>query len=463
MYFRSFRLLASTLLAPALFAVAFCGGGQSRGVATAAGAARLPEEFREIDPPQRRQIAGRAPVRFYLQPFSNVTLELEGEAVNPRLIRRDKTLALMQVEAPYFRDGQGARLTATAAGFRPGYRLLKAQEDPRDPPLLMLDADGSPHRFVARWMSGEQPKSVTFLDERRVILPLMKAPGIDVIHIETGKTLRVAPPQNWARHHGFVETAVLPERGEFWVSQMYTHAVHVFDSATLAYKRTIKLKGRWVKVLRHDPRRGRVYASNWNSGDLSIIDTKTYEVVGNIRVGGVPRGMQLSEEGDHLWIAQFGGENDTDGSGRIVEYDLENDRVLRRFGVPGSKRHIVRAPEIFFVSDMSAARVEAYDATTGQFLKNIDVYYKPNTIVLTPDRKRLYVSCRGPNNPHRGYLHKGLEMGRVYVIDTKTLEVTEYWEGGNQPTGLAVSPDGRYVVSSDFLDHAIRVYRRLDG
>jgi len=31
-------------------------------------------------------------------------------------------------------------------------------------------------------------------------------------------------------------------------------------------------------------------------------------------------------------------------------------------------------------------------------------------------------------------------------------------EAGNQPTGLDVSPDGKKIVLSDFLDNRIRVY-----
>ena len=47
------------------------------------------------------------------------------------------------------------------------------------------------------------------------------------------------------------------------------------------------------------------------------------------------------------------------------------------------------------------------------------------------------------------------------VIDIATLKVIEDLEAGNQPTGLDVSPDGKYVVLTDFLDHAMRVYERV--
>jgi DNA-binding beta-propeller fold protein YncE len=43
-------------------------------------------------------------------------------------------------------------------------------------------------------------------------------------------------------------------------------------------------------------------------------------------------------------------------------------------------------------------------------------------------------------------------------VDTESLSVVARQWGGDQPTGLAVSPDGRRVVFSDFLDARLEVY-----
>jgi DNA-binding beta-propeller fold protein YncE len=88
------------------------------------------------------------------------------------------------------------------------------------------------------------------------------------------------------------------------------------------------------------------------------------------------------------------------------------------------------------------------------------VFANPNTIVESADGRYLYVSCRGHNNP-KSFLLKGPDFGRLMVIDIATRKVVEEIEAGNQPTGLDVSPDGKYVVLTDFLDHAMRVYERL--
>jgi DNA-binding beta-propeller fold protein YncE len=52
----------------------------------------------------------------------------------------------------------------------------------------------------------------------------------------------------------------------------------------------------------------------------------------------------------------------------------------------------------------------------------------------------------------------GPEWGTVLAIDTATGTVLDAIVGGNQPTGLDVSPDGKLVAYSDFLDNRVSVY-----
>jgi DNA-binding beta-propeller fold protein YncE len=80
-----------------------------------------------------------------------------------------------------------------------------------------------------------------------------------------------------------------------------------------------------------------------------------------------------------------------------------------------------------------------------------------NTIAIDPAERYLYVSERGRNN-RESYLLRGPHFGRILVLDPLTLETVQELYGRNQPTGLAVSPDGRFVVATDFLDDNITLY-----
>mgnify|MGYP001237853684 CR=1 FL=1 len=85
----------------------------------------------------------------------------------------------------------------------------------------------------------------------------------------------------------------------------------------------------------------------------------------------------------------------------------------------------------------------------------------PNTIDLTPDGRWLFVSTRGPNNPE-SYLLRSLKPGRLEVFDLATKARVISMEGGTQPTGLDVSPDGALVAFTNFQDDAVELYRIVD-
>ncbi|AYV56663.1 YncE family protein [Leptospira kmetyi] len=416
-----------------------------------------------ISSPANREKSGSAIVKFSIQPYKGTVIK-SGEEILPfKVLETDKNIALIEVDAPVYKDGKGIELKFSSPGFQNSSYRAKSTEELNEK-LIALDKEGVTHRFVSRLKTGMQPKSVRFIDNTRLAIPLLEDEGMDVLDISTGVTVRLAPPEKYKKKLGFVETIAIPEHNELWVSQMQANAVHVFDLKTLEYKATVDLTGKWSKILLYDPIRDLVYCSNWISEDISVIDRKTKTEVRKTDKIGLPRGLLLSKDGKDLYIAQFSASNQESGGGRLGIYSMEKEKLIDTIGPPGNKRHIVpgNTENKIYVSDMCCSKIEVYDLKEKKVQKTIPVFDKPNTIALSPDGKYLYVSCRGPNNPTEGYLKKGLVLGRVYVIDTATDTVKEFWEAGNQPTGLDVSPDNRYLVISDFLDHQIRVYRR-DG
>ena len=73
---------------------------------------------------------------------------------------------------------------------------------------------------------------------------------------------------------------------------------------------------------------------------------------------------------------------------------------------------------------------------------------------------------RGPTewSAHQSLLSKGSyyipgpEWGSVLAIDTGTGRILDAIIGGNQTTGLDVSPDGRLLAFSDFLDNRVTIF-----
>jgi len=112
---------------------------------------------------------------------------------------------------------------------------------------------------------------------------------------------------------------------------------------------------------------------------------------------------------------------------------------------------------MLYYDDMRYAIAYKYDWANRELLAETKIFSHPNTMKLTPDGRYLYVSCRGPNNP-KGYIYPSEVNGVIQVIRTDTFEIIAQWEQGNQPTGLDISPDGKYLATTDFSSHRLNVY-----
>ncbi len=403
----------------------------------------------------------------HIQPFSQAQLYINDKKIHYSVISREKTMGKLRLWITKKQAIQGFQLKIIKKQMRPQVHRIQWNADTHKQPdftFALMNAS-IPVYFQSYIHTGKQPKSVTFLNNAQVVLPLLHDKYIQVVNIDSKRKHRLKVPARYPMG-GFVETVIVPSRKEFWVSQMSSACVHRFSLQDLLYKGTIQTSGKWSKVLLLDQRRNRVLLSHWLSHAISEIDLTTLKETRMIRMpyNNVPRGLVLSENTGKLYIAEYYRKTKNSKYGRILSYDLEKMRYVSQFGPMGAKRHLtlfqnpLTKNEKLYVSDMLRARIEVYSLPDEKMVKKIAVDRNPNTIVLSKNQKYLFVSTRGPNNP-KSYQKKGPRFGHIYVIDTATDRILYQWKTGNQPTGLDISPDGKTLVTSDFLDHAIRVFR----
>ena len=196
-----------------------------------------------------------------------------------------------------------------------------------------------------------------------------------------------------------------------------------------------------------------LWVSNWSSNDVSEIDLSTGVVIERMRSVITPRGLWVTPDGLKLYVAGF--EN---GDIEVIDLVSRESTVIHRTG--GAMRHLTGNPEtgILYASELGKDYILSVDTATDEVEIFAYVDNVPNTIDLSPDGKVLYVSSRGRNNPESYHLI-GPEWGSIAVIDTATGDYLDAIIGGNQPTGLDVSPDGTMLAYSDFLDHRVTVYQ----
>jgi len=318
-----------------------------------------------------------------------------------------------------------------------------------------LERAGSPLARAGFGATGPRPKSVSFTpDGSLLVCPLLSGRGADLLDAYSlAWRGRLEPPESYAKHEGFVESAFLPALGEIWVSQMHNSTIHAFDLATHAWKAGFPSGGSYPKVIAPSPDGTKVYISNWVSEDVTVLDARSHELIRRVKVGAIPRGLAPTADGKGVFIACFGG-------GAILRLEVGSWKLSTfRAADGGAKRHLVldEARQRLYATDMSRDSLFVIDAVTGGLVAEIPIGSNPNTCALSPDGRWIYACTRGPNGT-AGYELPGPLAGELVAIDAANLEVAYRQWGGNQPTGLAVSPDGRRLVFTDFLDRRVEAY-----
>ena len=299
----------------------------------------------------------------YVEKYTGKRPNAKEPAFLARFSKIDKSQALAEIVMPTVPGNEAGTVIAAhnaKSGALREIQIRFVDGAPAEAPLVVLDKATAGHRFVHRIATGKQPKSAMFISPTRVVLPLLDDNHIEVIDILTRQVTRLELPAEYARRGGFVESVVVGPRGEFWVSQMKAAAIHRFSIQSLEYLGSIKLSGSWTKVLAFNPVRNVVYASNWNSSDISIVSADTLQEIKKIKLGGVPRGMAFSADGTSMLAAMFGGKNDSDGAGRTVIVDLEANKITHTIIQGGANRHAVRlktGTDFFAVSDMMRSKI----------------------------------------------------------------------------------------------------------
>src|SRR6476619_6263329 len=138
----------------------------------------------------------------------------------------------------------------------------------------------------------------------------------------------------------------------------------------------------------------RIYVTNERSGDLSVIDSATHEVIATVPLGKRPRGIHASPDGRTIYVALSGSpiappgvdestlpppDKSADGIG---VFDIAQGRMLRK--VPGGSDPeqfaISRDGKILFVSNEDAAGLSFVNLESGQVLKTLPTGAEPEGV-----------------------------------------------------------------------------------
>jgi YVTN family beta-propeller protein len=189
------------------------------------------------------------------------------------------------------------------------------------------------------------------------------------------------------------------------------------------------------------PENYRIYATNEHSGNLTVIDGKTFKPVATLPVGKRPRGIRPGPHDKELFIALSGSpiagpgvdedklppaDKAADGIG---VYDLATDKITRVItGVSDPEKLAVSKDGKLYISSEDTGMLVIIDIASGKTLAKLPVGEEPEGVDLSPDGRFAYVTSESDNE--------------VSIIDTAAETVVKRIPVGERPRNTAFSPDG---------------------
>src|SRR5688500_8452079 len=150
-----------------------------------------------------------------------------------------------------------------------------------------------------------------------------------------------------------------------------------------------------------------VAVSNERSGDVSLIDGATREVVDTIRVGKRPRGIAASRDGKLLYVA------------------LSGSPIAGPPGKDGKERTDLPPP------DRKADGIGVIDVAARKLLKVMTSGEDPEQFVLSQDETTMYIANE--------------DAAKVSVLNVADGKIFKEMKVADEPEGMHLSPDGRHV------------------
>jgi YVTN family beta-propeller protein len=178
--------------------------------------------------------------------------------------------------------------------------------------------------------------------------------------------------------------------------------------------------------------------SSGNNGSVSLVDTETLKVVATLPTGGAPLGLAFTPDGDLVYIAD-------DSSNTVSVWNAKTLGLVDTVTVVSNPGNLAATPDgaSVYVLSLSSGAASVIDTKTNSVTATISVSTQSLlSIAIRPDGRFAYAThCCADNN--------------VTVIDTKSNTVVTQIPLGGGPSGIAVTPDGRFVIVEDLADVSV--------
>jgi YVTN family beta-propeller protein len=172
----------------------------------------------------------------------------------------------------------------------------------------------------------------------------------------------------------------------------------------------------------------KVYVTNSEGDDITVIDLATRQATADIRVGGGVHGVCAPSDGRRIFTT-------IESENNLKVIDTASNRVVDTIALTGRPNQCAATPDGHYVGVPIRNRdsVDIVDIDQKKVVKVLPVRM-PHNCYNADDNRRLFVSSMGD--------------GEINVIDLKTMNYAEKIPVGGIPRPYAVSRDGKTLYSA---------------
>ncbi|MCD6202565.1 MAG: hypothetical protein J7K46_12230 [Bacteroidales bacterium] len=175
----------------------------------------------------------------------------------------------------------------------------------------------------------------------------------------------------------------------------------------------------------------RMYVPLNRDNTLAVVDMEERKMVGKISVGVAPYEVILLSS-QKAYVSNWGGRHPEAGESVY----------------PSSGTKMLVDPKTGIANNGSLSVI---DLVKGKAIKSIETGLHPGAMVLSPDKKRLFVACANSD------LIMVIDTRSDIVTDSISVHLDKDLPFGSAPNALAVSPDGKRLYVANGTDNAVCV------
>ena len=234
---------------------------------------------------------------------------------------------------------------------------------------------------------------------------------VDLESMEVARTISLAPH---TRPHGI---GVVSD-GTLWVTtEGSAHVLHV-DPATGTILHAVETGQRTTHQLVVAEASHRVVTANIGSGNASVVNASTGDVVAHVETGAGAEGIDVHPDGIRVYVTNR-------EAGTLTEIDLGTNQVTRTLEVGDFPIRVKVRPggREALVSNANANEVVAVDLENWRVSRRLAVGAAPIGILLVPGDEIVYVA--------------NTRDDKLTIIDLESWEVVGEVFPGDEPDGMA--------------------------